>query len=207
MSSLRELLDKQKAEKDAFAAGTAIHTEIAEKGLTLAQTFDTQPVPQEPPKKRSVLDRIGNSITGKIDSSAPGINDDPMAAKRAIYLAEQKLAEIPIVVTIPASPQDLPQSSIEELRKNLDFLAENIDQKSGLVGQVVRTIGQQLYENPQFSSCMKDPDFDLLVRGLRRSFNIAARRRVEAGEKKEERREEVLELENMMKDLGVSLKF
>lgn len=192
MASLRELLDKQAAEKAAQVPPARL------------PPVETKPaVPNEPPKKRSVLDRIGGG-------GSPEYTGTQMPVmKTSIPDLEAALAAGPaqtIIVTVPAPKQDLPQSSIEELRKNLDYLAENIDQKN-LVGQVVRTIGTQLYENPQFSSCMKDTDFDLLVRGLRSSYKMAARRRVELGEKREEKREDVLELESMMKDLGVSLKF
>jgi len=92
---------------------------------------------------------------------------------------------------------------MEKLRGNLDYLAANIEQKE-LVGQVVRTIAIQLKESPELEAHMNDGDFNLIIRGLRRAFNVAARNKSEKKEFKRKADKEVDELSGLLGDLGIS---
>jgi hypothetical protein len=72
----------------------------------------------------------------------------------------------------------------EKLKANLAYLANNIDQKE-LVKDIVRTIAIQVRQNPALMAHFNanHGDMDLLVRGMRRSYALVARKKVE---KKEE---------------------
>lgn len=73
------------------------------------------------------------------------------------------------------------QIDVEALRADLTYLANNIEQKE-IVGQIVRKIAQQLRQSPELTPYMKDADVDLLVRGLRSSYAVAAIKRTEKKE-------------------------
>ncbi len=89
-----------------------------------------------------------------------------------------------------------------ELKKNLEYLAENIEQKE-LVGQVVRTIMVQLKEKPELHPFVLDQDIDLLVRGFRRAYAVAARAKNEKRTKSEARSALQGEFASAMKDAGI----
>lgn len=93
---------------------------------------------------------------------------------------------------------------VESLRKNLEYLALNIEQKE-LVGNVVRTIAMQLRSQPELIPYMKEADVDLVVRGLRRSYNVAVRVKTEKAEKKGKSTALDVELAGVMKDIGFKL--
>lgn len=88
------------------------------------------------------------------------------------------------------------------LRANLKYLADNIEQKE-LVGQIVRTIAVQLKQNPELTPLMTDGDVDLMVRGLRRSFAIVARKKSEDREKKAGKDKGTNELMAAFRDAGL----
>lgn len=93
---------------------------------------------------------------------------------------------------------------VESLRRNLEYLALNIEQKE-LVGNVVRTIAMQLRSQPELIPYMKEADVDLVVRGLRRSYNVAVRAKTEKAEKKGKSTALDVELAGVMKDIGFKL--
>lgn len=92
-------------------------------------------------------------------------------------------------------------ADVESLRRNLDYLANNIEQKE-LVGQVVRTIATQLKNAPELVPFMRDQDVDLVVKGLRRAFNVAARKKTETKEKKTKATGMEVDLMQSFKDAG-----
>jgi hypothetical protein len=94
---------------------------------------------------------------------------------------------------------------VEELRRNLDYLANNIEQKE-LVGQVVRTIATQLHKNTSLQKFMRDSDVDLVVRAVRSSYQIAARKKTEKAESKKTNTAQMTQLQDAMKELGLDLK-
>lgn len=91
---------------------------------------------------------------------------------------------------------------LEELRHNLAYLANNIEQKE-LVAQVVRTIAMQLANSPELTPYMTNADVNLMVRGLRRAYTIAARKKAEVKEAKAAKNKGNAELEQMFRDAGL----
>lgn len=89
----------------------------------------------------------------------------------------------------------------EELRRNLTYLANNIEQKE-LVKQVVVTIAIQIKNNPALMNHMKNEDMDLMVRGMRRSYAIVARKKSEVREAKQSKSSAASELEKSFKEAG-----
>lgn len=90
----------------------------------------------------------------------------------------------------------------ESLRRNLEYLANNIDQKE-LVKDIVRTIAVQIKENPGLMAHMAHADMDLMVRGLRRSYAIVARKKSEVRENKSAKSAVENELAAAFKDAGL----
>ena len=95
--------------------------------------------------------------------------------------------------------------NVEEIRRNLDYLANNIEQKE-LVGQVVRTIATQLHKDTSLQKFMRDSDVDLVVRAVRSSYQIAARKKTEKTESKKTNTAQMTQLQDAMKELGLDLK-
>jgi hypothetical protein len=91
---------------------------------------------------------------------------------------------------------------LEELRHNLTYLANNIEQKE-LVGQIVRTIAQQLANSPELTPYMTNADVNLMVRGLRRGYQIAARKKAEQKEARASKTKDTSELAQAFKDAGL----
>lgn len=92
-----------------------------------------------------------------------------------------------------------------ELKRNLEYLANNITQKE-LVGQIIRTIAIQLRQNPQLTPFMTDADVDLVVRGIRAAYEIAARKRAEKSETKRKSTKLDIDIGEMLKSGGLDLK-
>lgn len=181
MTSLRERLDAAKA----APAGKAM------------------PVKAEPVKEaisaveaaQSVKPAAGSAL-GRFRSTTPS---KPSAEPVTQTITPPKTPEITIEAPIvPAGPS----ADIAQLRANLDYLAANIDQRE-LVGQVVRTIAVQLKSNPVLGEGMVDADFDLLIRGLRKCYMVAARNKSEKRVAKAVKSADADEIGDMMKDLGI----
>lgn len=190
MAGLRDLIEKQKAE----AAAKMVQKPSAP--LSSLETSSKIPPPAVE-AKRGFLARVKTAIP----ESSPPI---PQQEVKKLPEPEQTEVSVPVVQTLVAPPPkaDLSDAGIAELRRNLDFLANNIEQPA-LVGQVVRNIAQQLQDNPQFSSSMVNADFDLIVRGLRKAFNTAARKKSEGQAKRKASDEETSEFLSMLKDVGI----
>lgn len=95
-------------------------------------------------------------------------------------------------------------ADLEELRKHLAYLANSIDQKE-LVAQIVRTIGAQLLASPELTPQMTHAEVDLIVRGLRRGYSIAARKKSEAKEAKQVKNKDFGELGAAFAAAGLNL--
>lgn len=93
-------------------------------------------------------------------------------------------------------------ADIEALKGHLIFLANNIEQKD-LVAQVVRTIAVQLQNSPELVGQMSNADVDLVVRGLRRSYAVAARKKQENKEAKIKKGTDTSELHKIFADAGL----
>lgn len=181
MTSLRERLDATKA----------------------APTGKAMPVKVEPVKEAiptveptQLVKPTAGSALGRFRSTAPV---KPPVASVTQTITPPKIQEITIEAPVfPAGPS----ADIAQLRANLDYLAANIDQRE-LVGQVVRTIAVQLKSNPVLGEGMVDADFDLLIRGLRKSYMVAARNKSEKRVAKAAKSADADEIGDMMKDLGI----
>lgn len=91
---------------------------------------------------------------------------------------------------------------LEELKKNLAYLANNIENPA-LVGQVVRTIAQQIANSPQLCPHMTRGEVNLMVRGLRMSYQVAAMKKQEKVDSKAAKSKGTAELGQMFKDAGI----
>jgi len=134
---------------------------------------------------------------GLVVTKPPEVVADITKATPAAIVAPRDVPKAELIVG------DLAATTVDDLRTALTYLAEHIEHKE-LVGQVVRRIAQMLIVNPQFSTQMpmERKDFNLLVRGLRRSYNVAARKKTEKGEEKAkkglEKALDIAELENLL---------
>jgi len=91
---------------------------------------------------------------------------------------------------------------VETLRTNLVYLANNIEQPE-MVGQVVKKIAMQLKQSPELVPFMKDADFDLIVRGARSAYKIAARKKAEQRDSKAKGKKDNSALEAEFKAAGL----
>lgn len=179
-------------------------------------------------KRLGVLDRLKADTTKIPAVGAPytpgprqAIAEIPNEIQRPNIIQEQPtqvlVSAIPEETAFPAisqnttTPTDRHDAKIndgtvdvESLRKNLEYLALNIEQKE-LVGNVVRTIAMQLRSQPELIPYMKEADVDLVVRGLRRSYNVAVRAKTEKAEKKGKSTALDAELAGVMRDIGFKL--
>jgi hypothetical protein len=153
-----------------------------------------------------------NATAGKPDQVREIVQRVEPNAPQNIPLAEDKAVSQPAAQVLAVS-QDR-HSSVgsstgvidgSELRKNLDFLAANIEQQE-LVRQIVATIAIQLRQNPALKEYMKDADVDLVVRGLRRSYNVAKRAKTEKAELKTKKKQVDLDLDKALSEMGLDLK-
>lgn len=103
--------------------------------------------------------------------------------------------------TADAQKQNDGQVDTTALRANLEYLANNIEQQE-LVGQVVRTIATQLKQSPELTPFVSNSDMNLIVRGARFAYNIAARKKTEVKEAKGKAKGNADELNAMFKAAG-----
>lgn len=96
-------------------------------------------------------------------------------------------------------------ADLGSLKQNLIYLANNIEQKE-LVGQVVRTIAVQLVNSPELTPHMTNADVNLVVRGLRSAYSIAARKKQDTKDARVKKSADTSELSAMFKEAGLSLK-
>lgn len=199
MPSLRELLDAKRA-KDTAQTAAALKQDSVTSSIREQEAAKEATIPAQtllPPEKLSGFSAAKAKIAplqttiASIQSGGPKINATT-AAKPTI---EEATA---------ASASTGPSVDMEQLRRNLDYLAANIEQKE-LVGGVVRTIAMQLRNMPELGKFLQDDDFNLIVRGLRRAFNVAARAKTEKRAVRAEANQDVDDLSRMMKDMGISL--
>lgn len=94
-------------------------------------------------------------------------------------------------------------ADLDALRGHLSFLAANITQKE-LVAQVVRTIAVQLQKTPELVGKMSEADVDLVVRGLRYAYSIAARKKAEIKETKSKNKADTSDLHKAFADNGLA---
>jgi hypothetical protein len=204
--SLRALLDAKAAEKAKQEANLPIPPVPGK--MTIPDLGRPPPietaveVKTEPEKPKGFSSRLGAAIAA-VKSSSPIAKS---TAPKDPYLAGiQAKAAPPAPVDIAAKPPEFtgPMANMDKIRENLQFLANNIEQKE-LVGDVVRTIAVQLQQNPVLGDHLSDGDIDLIVRGLRRAFQTASRVKTEKRYQAKARNEQVDEIGDIMKGLGLT---
>lgn len=94
-------------------------------------------------------------------------------------------------------------ANIEELKRNLAYLANNIENKE-MVGQVVRTIASQLKNSPELCPGMTNADVNLVVRGARMAYQVAATRKQEKADVKKSKSKDTEALDAFFKDAGIN---
>lgn len=97
-------------------------------------------------------------------------------------------------------------ADVAELKSNLKYLADNIENRE-LVAQVVRTIAMQVAQHPEIAKHMLRGEVNLMVRGLRSAYQVAAMSKQARAETKKKGDKQVDELAQMFKDMGVNMKF
>ena len=201
-TKLSEFLAKQRAEKEAAEAAAKAPKTYQVSGNGVAPATYTDEAKSAQPL-RSALDRMR--------AARPSVGTQAVAPVAVAQSAQPPIPPKPPVEVAAVAPEPVPNggaaspetlAAFAELKQNLDFLANNIEQKD-LVGQVVRTIGQQLAANPQFDTLLKKADFNLIVRGFRRAYNVAARKKVEGGEKRNSKDKDKEALEAMLRESGI----
>lgn len=199
--SLRELLERDK-QKKLEAAKPVMNGE--HKGV-IVQTAPQAPK-EEPRPIQTALRRFGKQpVAGgeNVTASAEKPPIKPPAIAQSAVSSPDAVFDRPLKEVIKQSALvDLPKSSVEDLKKNLEFLAANIEDVP-LVKQAVRSIAEMLIQNPQFSTQlpMQRSDFNLIVKGLRKSYQTAARKKGERSEKKAKFEADVDEVERLLKEI------
>lgn len=114
----------------------------------------------------------------------------------------QQVQQVSASQSADALKQNDGRIALEELRNNLNYLANSIEQKE-LVAQIVRTIAVQLQNAPELCPQMSHADVNLMVRGLRRGYSIAARKKQEIKETKATKTKDTSELAQAFRDAGL----
>jgi hypothetical protein len=233
MGTLRDLLNKQKAEQEARKNGGPIAKPVLQSQAVAAASEKTTPIPNQPETKKETVGTVGENTGNGPDNS--GEKRTPVVEQRPLSLLERArlrktqsvvnaITEVERPVEASTSPNIHINSQIPErikiedrheekkndgvvdtieLKRNLEYLANNIEQKE-LVGQIVRTIALQLKQSPELTPYMTDANVDLVVRGLRRSYSIVARKKSEAAEKRKSGSKNNDELTAMFRDAGLA---
>ena len=206
--SLRELLDKQRADREARdqkpAAPLPATSVPAENRPSVSAQPEPPQAPSSPPaepKSRGLLSRFGgsNGKAGDAVESVPGNNTTSTRTGHDV-VPPQVASPSPAPVASPVLTED----ETENLRKNLAFLAANLDEKE-VIGQVLRTTVRQIQQHPELNAIMIDSDFDLIVAAARRSMKYTARRKEEKSDAKAKKAGQKAELDQWLKDQGIDL--
>ena len=214
MASLRDLIDKQKQLKAQKEAEKSPLPNGEYKGVIVQ-------IPQTPPTEatplRQSIRRFGKK--GGESKNAPAVGTVNLVEKKpqtssmpytresqqsAVSSSPERMFETPLQEAVKAAKVDLPHNTVEDLRQNLAFLAANIENKD-LVKQAVRTVAGMLAANPQFSTQMpmQRSDFNLLVKGVRRSYEMAARKKAQRQETRQKSEADQDEVMRLLKDLDI----
>lgn len=139
--------------------------------------------------------------SAKIEPTAAGIKVDGTSNSGNAVTSEQT-NDSSASQTADAQKTNDGVANIEELKKNLAYLANNIENPA-LVGQVVRTIAQQIANSPELTPHMSRGEVNLMVRGLRMSYQVAAMKKQEKVDAKVAKSKGSAELGQMFKDAGL----
>ena len=146
-----------------------------------------------------------NRTKSNTTSSPQGTNTTPNNGVSATAIGGgevKETAKISASQTADAQKINDGLANLEELRNHLTFLANNIEQPE-VVAQVVRTIGLQLQNAPELVPQMSHAEVDLVVRGFRRAYTVAARKKSETKEAKQAKSKDTSELAALFADAGL----
>jgi hypothetical protein len=226
MVTLAEMLAKQREERMKGKVNAASIPPVQTKTVPTASQETRQEIQPVPNKGNGAAQSGNGSVGGQESSPVPSAGlslrerlalkakqNEPRTQPETNREATEQITGVSVLAkndenSIQPAERHTNTSGgtadIETLRRNLAYLANNIDQVE-LVGQVVRTIAVQLKNSPELTPYMKNEDVDLVVRGLRRAYNIAARKRVENKEKKSKKDELTDELSQAFAAAGLKL--
>lgn len=208
MGILEKLAQQKMAQ--ARAAETPVKVEEREPEppivATVTEAASSIPSPTSapasaPPKPLSSLERMRAKLA-ETKTAAPVPVPRPPSAQVRSSAPAQPTAQVSVQAAPQETPQDLSDPLLKEIKNNIAYLSSHIEEKS-IVQQVIRTIMEQMRKNPHFRPFLTAADKETIVRGFRRAYNVAARKKVEAKDKKEKKSGNVKEIEQMMKNLGV----
>lgn len=135
----------------------------------------------------------------------------PQLAQERVYVPEktpiQAVQNTEILQSSASQTADAQKTNdgtanIEELKRNLAYLANNIENKD-LVADVIRTIAVQIKNYPELFPHMTRGDVNLMVRGLRMAYQTAAMKKQEKKSSVKKNDAAVMEISQMMKDAGI----
>lgn len=196
--SLREVLElqrRQREEKEAASAPFAPSSPSAP--LQPSPSVSAIPVSKAPPVAPAPATPTGRGLLSRLQAQPQPQQIIPEQAKPngAIAPTVQKVEQPAPVFAVDET---------EQLKKNLAFLAANMDEKE-LLGQILRTTVRQLQEHPELSSIVIDTDYDLIVAAARRSMKFATRKKEDRVEKAGKKTQDKNELDAWLKDQGIEL--
>lgn len=155
-------------------------------------------------KRRKLEAQKGKENASSQSPASTGQNNSAPTAPQS----NTKSQELPSKIEASASQHADAQktndgaANIEELKRNLAYLANNIENKD-LVKDIVKTIAVQIKNNPELFPHMTRGDNNLMVRGLRMAYQVAAMKKQEKNEKKKRDDKGVSELAAMAKEIGL----
>lgn len=220
--TLRELLEKQRAEREAKEKGgdaLAGYNTVSPTHTAPQPVVSPTPTPAVSSPKRSLFSNLSgakneNQSTQTLGPQAANGTAGKQATPEAVAsnsTANHNTASPTNITTsaglapAPIGPT-LTADETENLRKNLAFLAANMDERE-ILGQVLRTTVDQIRQHPELAAIMIDSDYDLIVAAARKSMKYAVRKKEEKVDKRTAKKDQTAELKEFLKDSGISLDF
>lgn len=205
--SIREQLEAAREAKEAAARKAAavpvpapVVVKKSEPEIHAEQTLAKM---TEPPKKP------GGMLANLMAKPKPAVTPSAAAVKPTLAVLPVS-APAPVIVKpeppkpaaiLPVTPPDpgITDEVLLEVKKNIKFVSEHIGDKE-LVQQVTRKILEQIRKNPHFRSALMPTEINMIVAAIRRSFSVAAMKKIEGKEKKKKRSDAVDAIDQAMKD-------
>lgn len=214
--SLRELLDKQRADREAKERGGGGATPVSPVAAIEQPTKPEpppishsenvgNPKPTPAPIKRSMFSSLAGVPANVTQSQTPSPAPSPVPetpVQRTTGASEAANGTATASASLPGPA--LTDDETENLRRNLAFLAANLDEKE-VIGQVLRTTVRQIQQHPELNAIMIDSDFDLIVQAARRSMKFTARKKEDKANVKASKADKKAELDKWLKDSGIDI--
>lgn len=212
--TLRELLDKNRAEREAreraSTGGQPSHLPApAQAQDAIGSQAVAPPGPPTPPAPsitgRGLLSRLSKGADNANQSTQAPSAPTPVGAETVAPVVQKSVATAhPISTSNGTASPSFTVDETETLKKNLAFLAANLDEPQ-IVGQILRTTVRQIQAAPELSAIMIDSDFDLIVLGARKAGRYVQRKKEEKSDARTKKQSQKAELEAFLKDSGIDL--